>query len=70
MAEKLIYNVKNANNIKGILFEVTVECGVGLISNPATYYKVQYDSTEEFVEMVSPGTFVTCHTKENIWNII
>lgn len=70
MKEKLLYKVKNANNIIGCLFEQTVECGGGLISSPKIYYKVKYDSTEEYVEMVSPGTFVTCHTKVNIWNII
>lgn len=70
MKEKVLNKVKNANNIQGVLYEQIVECGEGLISNPTTYYKVKYNSKEEYVDKVSPGTFVTYPTKENIWNII
>lgn len=73
MKDKLLYHVKNTNGIKGNLYEQIVERGGGLISSPVTYYKVKYgleEEKEEYVEQMSPGTFVTHTTKKNIWNII
>jgi len=68
MGINLLYNVENENKEKGKLYQQDVDLGNG---ERKSYLFVRYNDTEEYVEQISSGSFVTQKgIKHNIWHII